>query len=143
MHDLNKNLSPNDKHHCSVCGKEMNITTLPGECVDYWCGRFAPGELVSEDHHFSYRIQEKSRFIDAGAGYPATGYSEFIMTKMRIRLTDEDGLSLRLKMHYDLGYSEVWSKANAPRIKINQIIVPNFNQLDVLKNKIKILLTFS
>jgi hypothetical protein len=62
------------------------------------------------------------------------------MTKIRIAFYKE---RLHLKVHYDDKYSEVWGKVNSPsRIRINQIVVPNFTDIDKLKNKIKTLLVF-
>ena len=92
--------------------------------TDYSC-------KTTEDHHYSFRLIED---IDA---------CNFKMSKERIRLTDESGEALRLKMHHDKGYSEVWSVANSPnRIRIDSIIVPNYKDIPKLKNKIKTYLVF-
>lgn len=62
------------------------------------------------------------------------------MTKLRVAFYRE---RLHLKVHYDEKYSEVWARANSPhRIRINQVVTPDFSNIDKLKNKIKTLLVF-
>jgi hypothetical protein len=107
-----------EKYNCLVCNKEMEIHNKIA-FVDYICNR-------SDDHHFSWRIKNQS------------------LIKLRIRFQD-DKHRLCLKVHYDEQYSQVWSKAKTPdidRIRINQIIVPNFEDIEKLKNKIRTLLVF-
>ncbi len=78
-----------------------------------------------DDHHFSWRIKNGN------------------LAKLRIRF----GMGTRrlcLKIHYDEGYSEVWSKASTTnRLRINQIIIPKFEDIELLKNKIRTLLVFA
>ena len=75
------------------------------------------------DHHFSWRIVNDN------------------ISKLRIRFSD-DNERLCLKVHYDEGYSEVWTSSNSTRLKINQIIVTNFEDIEKLKNKIRTILVF-
>jgi len=85
--------------------------------IDYSCSHH-------DDHHFSWRIKDNT------------------LAKLRIRF-GQGREQLCLKVHYDEGYSEVWSKTKPNnRIRINQIIVPNFEEVDKLKNKIRTLLVF-
>lgn len=88
--------------------------------VDYVCGAFAPNS--TPDHYFTMRIRHNA------------------MIKLHIVFYKEN---LYLKVHYDEKYSEVWANANSTlRIRINQIVVPDFADLAKLKNKIKTLLVF-
>lgn len=109
---------------CKICDRDMeglsrNANPSRKNEMDWTC-------KSQDDHHFSYRVLDEK------------------IIKMRIRLTEpgRDG-ALRLKIHYDLGFSEVWTKAGSShRIKINSIVVPDFSDLEKLKNKIKTYLVF-
>ena len=109
-------LELSDEHFCMICGKKMEMHHYI-DYADYVC-------RWQEDHHLSYRVKENW------------------MTKLRVRFTDEDGQHLRLKIHYDHKYSEVWTTPKSQRLKIDHIIVPDFTRIDVLKNKIKTCLVF-
>lgn len=86
--------------------------------VDYSC-KHSP-----DDHHFSWRIKNNNLAV------------------LRIRF-GKGSERLCLKVHYDEGYSEVWSNPmSTNRLRINQIVVPNFEEVDKLKNKIRTLLVF-
>ena len=86
--------------------------------MDYSCS-------TEDDHHFSWRIKDNS------------------LAKLRIHLINKEE-HLYLKVHYDEKYSEVWSRNRSTnRIKINQIVVPDFMDIDRLKSKIRMLLAFS
>lgn len=86
--------------------------------VDYYCNG-------QDDHHFSWRIKDNS------------------LLKLRIRFEDKKE-RLCLKIHYDEKYSEVWTKSKSTnRIRINQIVVPDFMDIERLKNKIRTLLVFA
>jgi hypothetical protein len=124
----------NDQHYCLICSGEMH-SHHHVEHSDFSCAQ-------KEDHHFSYRVVEENMILEEG-GWSFSAVGRFKMTKMRIRLFDEDGSALRLKMHYDKGYSEVWTVPNSPnRIKINSIVIPDFGDLPKLRNKIKTYLVF-
>lgn len=123
-----------DQHFCLICQGEMRPHHRV-EYSDYACAQ-------KEDHHFSYRVVEENMSLEDG-GWSFSPVGQFKMTKMRIRFTEVDGSSLRLKMHYDKGYSEVWTVANSPnRIRINSIVIPDFDDIPKLKNKIKTYLIF-
>lgn len=106
-----------EKYQCLVCHQEMEVHHKI-KFVDHSCSQ--------DDHHLSFRIMDHR------------------MIKLRIRLSSGSE-RLVLKVHYDEGYSEVWSKSDQSiedRIRVNQIIVPNFEDLDILRNKIKTALVF-
>ena len=105
-----------EKFQCLVCNKEMEVAHKIA-FIDHFCNK-------SDDHHFSWRIKDNR------------------LLKLRIRF--EDGKErLCLKVHYDESYSEVWSKAKSDnRIRINQIVIPDFSDIEKLKNKIRTLLVF-
>ncbi len=89
---------------------------------DYVCNK-------QEDHQLSFRIVHNV-MMDTKT-----------MAQLRIAFYKE---RLHLKIHYDEKYSEVWAKVNSPnRIKINQIVVPDFSNIEKLKDKIRMLLVFS
>ncbi len=99
---------------CLVCNKpmEMHHKII---YVDYSCSR-------SDDHHFSWRIKDNT------------------LAKLRIRFESE---GLCLKVHYDEKYSEAWASDKPDnKLRINQIVVPNFEDIEKLKNKIRTLLVF-
>jgi hypothetical protein len=105
------------KYECLVCRKEMDVHNKI-MYIDHTCN-------LNDDHHFSWRIKDNS------------------LVKLRIRLSS-NGERLCLKIHYDEGYSEVWSKSNTTnRIRVDQIVVPNFEDIELLKNKIRTILVFA
>lgn len=107
-----------EKYNCLVCNKEMEMHHKIS-FVDYSCKDNA------DEHHFSWRIKDNK------------------LIKLRIRF----GVSqhrLCLKIHYDEGYTEVWSHAKSTnRMRINQIVVPQFEDIEKLKSKIRTLLVFA
>lgn len=109
------------KYECSICGQEMEMHHKIAY-LDYSCNK-------NEDHQLSMRIVHNI-MMDTKT-----------MTKLRIAFHKE---RLHLKIHYDNQYSEVWAKNNSThRIKINQIVIPDFTDIDKLKSKIRTLLVFS
>ena len=75
---------------------------------------------------------------------------EDVLTKVKLRLTDKSGEKIYVKFNYDLNNFEVWSKMPdknfdfAPkRILINGTFIPDFSDIEKLKSKIKVYLTFS
>lgn len=124
-----------EKLQCLVCGKEMEEHHKIAY-VDYTCNDvdYTSNKLRGSDHQLSLRIVNE--FWMDGSIQMKTPR----MTKLRIAFYRE---KLHLKIHYDDKYSEVWGKINSPhRLRINQIVVPNFSDIDKLKNKIKTLLVF-
>lgn len=84
--------------------------------TDYVCWR--------DDHSLAYRVRGN------------------VFVKIRIGFRGK-GEQLHLKIHYDEGYSEVWTWNDLPRVRINQVVYTDFSNLDKLKDKIKTLLLFA
>jgi hypothetical protein len=92
--------------------------------VDYHC-------TTQSDHHFAWRL---------GRIQP---HEDLQILTLRIKLMAGEE-NLYLKLHYDKGYSEVWSKdRNTQRIKISSIIYPELTDLEKLKNRLRTILVFS
>jgi len=108
-----------EKYQCLICGREMNESNKI-QYIDYFC--------TQDDHHFSRRIKNN---------WPGRQ-----MVKLRIRFLKKHE-RLALKIHYDEGYSEVWTTAKSPRFRINQIVIPNFENIERLKHKIRTILVFA
>lgn len=109
-------MNPTEKYQCLVCGDEMQMAHFI-KYVDHVCKKH-------DDHHFSWRLMNDS------------------LAKLRIRF-QTGSERLCLKVHYDEKYSEVWTGGKSERIRINQIIIPNFEDIEKLKNKIRTILVFS
>lgn len=85
--------------------------------MDYHCS-------VANDHHFAMRVANHN------------------MLKLRVRFGEGED-KLVLKVHYDQGYSEVWNySCRDNRYRIDQIIVPDFTDIEKIKNKIRTILVF-
>ena len=114
------------KYQCLVCNKDM-VMHHKIAYEDHTCNQ-------DSDHQLSLRIVQED-WMDGSIKMRTPKLS-----KLRLAFYKE---RLHLKIHYDNKYSEVWAKANSPnRIKINQIVVPDFTDLAKLKNKIRMLLVF-
>lgn len=111
-------MNVSEEFNCLVCGKTMKMEHQIAY-IDYSCILSA-----RDDHHFSWRIVHGN------------------LAKLRVRFKDGHE-RLVLKIHYDEGYSEVWTTTESVRLKINQIIIPNFEDIESLKNKIRTILVFS
>lgn len=108
-------------YNCLICNGLM-VGHHKIAYYDYVCNK-------QDDHQLSFRIVHNI-MNDTRR-----------MQSLRIAFYRE---RLHLKVYYDDKYSEVWAKVNsANRIKINHIIVPNFSDIEKLKDKIRMLLVFS
>ena len=105
-----------DKPYCPICLKEMSPVYMI-VYTDYECSR-------SSDHSLTYRIRDN------------------IFIKIRVALRSKRE-NLHIKVHYDEGYSEVWTWADLPRVRINQVIPIDLSNLEKLRQKIRTLLLFS
>lgn len=120
----------NSTNYCPICRNELRVKH-DIEFIDYICSR-------TEDHHLAFRYkiiqdpEDSKQSIDQ-------------VNTLRLRLTETGGEEIRIKIYYGKGYSEIYGKSASPtsRVKVNQIIDPDFNNLDALKNKIKTYLLFS
>ena len=103
-----------EKFDCPICKRDMEMHHKI-MYIDYTCNR-------SDSHHFSWRIKDNN------------------LAKLRICFNEE---ALCLKVHYDEKYSEAWT-ADKPdsKLRINQIVIPNFEDIEKLKNRIRTLLVF-
>ena|ERR1700735_1995578 len=105
------------KYQCLVCGDDMEVHHMI-KYVDHFCFK------VSSGHVLTMRIKDHQ------------------MIKLRI-FFNSGFTRLGLKVHYDEGYSEVWTYSNYPKIKINEIVVPDFMDIEKLKSKIRLCLMFN
>lgn len=105
---------------CLVCGRDM-MANNQIKYTDHYCS--------VASHLFVMRIRS----------------SDHSLAKLSIRFNKSvlPEISLCLKVHYDEGYSEVWTTFDSLRIRINQIVVPDFSDLKKLRNKIRMLLVFA
>jgi hypothetical protein len=103
-------------YQCLICNADMEIHHMI-KYVDYFCPKVANG------HALTIRIKDHK------------------MIKLRVFFND--GIErLGLKVHYDEGYSEVWTYFNSKKIRINQIVIPDFIDIEKLKNRIRTCLVF-
>jgi hypothetical protein len=120
-----------EKFNCLVCNCEMVINHKISY-VDHFCN-------VDDDHYFCIRIVNLYKVTSTYGEAEKTGE---MMAKLyvKFRVGRE---RLNLKVHYDEKYSEAWSKSKTTvRLKINQIIIPDFTDIEKLKNKIRTILVF-
>lgn len=112
---------------CPICNKKM-WTNDKIKYTEFSC--------IQDEHTYACRYVEDT-------------FNHVInMTKIKLRVGNKNNISYYLKVNYDYGFSEVWSKDSAskkdvPRAKINQIVNIDFNDLEKIKTKIKTLLVFS
>lgn len=104
---------------CPFCKKELKREHMIAY-QDYHCFPSLP------DHHYTARMKDDQ------------------ILQIKIRLRSPNGSNLFLKLHFDDGFSEVWTKKNeGNRIKINHVFMPDFDQPEKLVRKIITYLTFS
>ena len=108
-----------EKHNCPLCQAELEVNNKL-KYIDYSC-------VYKDDHYYAKRIKDGE------------------LTKVKVRFTDPtSGEKLYLKINYDLGGSQVWTKSNDNvRTEIQSVWVPDFSDIDRLKNKIRTYLVFS
>jgi len=107
-------------HLCPICQRKLTAEDERNEITDYHC--FPP----PNDHHFSKRIKNDQ------------------VQKIKIRLSP-DGNKLYLKINFDEGYSQVWTRPDdeSSRIKINHVFEPDLSDLNALQQKLRTYLIFS
>ena len=97
---------------------------------------------LKEDHMISY--QDYHCFPSLLGHHYAARIKDDQIIQIKIRLRAMNGSNLFLKVYFNQGYSEVWSKLNdTNRIKINHVFMPDFNNLVKLEKKMKTYLLFS
>ena len=108
------------KHICPICNQSTHLDRNDKSFKDYIC------RTNLDEHVYMYRMIKN------------------VMTQMKVRFTDLDGTKLYFKILYDQDRSEVWTKPNdKERINIGKAFIPDFSDIDKLKQKIKVYLLFS
>ena len=105
-----------ERHFCPICNNLMTFNKVLNY-YNYGCG------IHDTNHHLFYRVQNNK------------------ISKLRIRLQDGNQM-LRLKVHYDENYSEVWVQKNVEKIIVNSIIPIDFSNLEKLKDTLRVILLF-
>jgi hypothetical protein len=108
------------KYQCPICQNEMVIDEHKIKYVDYVC------RFDLDDHLYMHRVcQDK-------------------IMQLKIRFTEPDHSRIYVKIYYDQGKSEVWTRSqDNERIKIGHVFDLDFSEIDKLKRKIKTYLLFS
>lgn len=105
------------KYSCPICHLEMKPSDKPYK-NDFNC-------KASDDHIYIHRIKDDQ------------------ISKIKIVFSDNDN-RLFMKVNYDEGFTEVWTKSNNDyRTVIQSVFTPDFSDIERLKSKIKTYLTFS
>lgn len=104
-----------EKLPCLICSRK----TEPANIIMY-----TDHVCMQKDHSLTYRVKNG------------------VFVKIRVGFRSK-GEQLHLKVHYDDGYSEVWTWNDLPRLKINQVVYTDFSDITKLKDKIKTLLLFA
>ena len=115
------------EHICPICNQETKFTGDESSdrsslysYEDYGC------QANMDGHSYIYRIVDGT------------------LTYLKVRLNDESGAPLFLRVLYDQDIAEVWSKSGfGKKINIGKAFVPDFSDLDRLKNKIKLYMLLS
>ena len=110
------------EHNCPICQSQLEPQDHKILYQDYLCKK-------NIDHHaYMYRYR------------PAQNE----MVQLKVRITDEDGSKIYFKVYYDQNRSEVWTRSNDnQRITIDHAFVPDYSDLEKLKQKIRTYIIFS
>lgn len=115
-------------HQCPICTKLLDKQDKI-KYIDYHC--------MQDDHYFGERFVHQE------------------LTKVKIRFREPNQEKFYIKFHYDTDFTEVWSIKPPPdgmevdeytkpaRIPISGTFVPDYTDIDKLKQKIKTYLLFS
>lgn len=113
-----------EQHNCPICHHEMEMTHLISY-KDYYC-------RGGDEHFYGKRVKNN------------------VLTKLKIRFKEVSGEKIYIKFNYDLNSMQVWSKkpgdfddSRDARIPIEGTFEPDFSDINKLKSKIKVYLTFS
>ena len=108
------------EHKCPICQHPTVIQKEDKSYADYIC------RTNNDEHVYLYRVKGGE------------------VTQLKVRFSEPDGSKLYFKVLYDQDRSEVWTKSNDnERINIGKAFVPDFSDLDKLKQKVKMYLLFS
>lgn len=122
-----------EKRLCPFCSKTLSMEHKIIFC-DYYCN--------TADHYFSERIIDVK---DDNGNFILDDYGKQVkeLIKIKLSLRDHDGEKLYLKVNYDLGTSEVWTKSSkTKRYTINSVTIPDYNDRESIINKIKTYILF-
>ena len=103
--------------------------------IDYYCNK--------HDHFFTERLVDVK---DDNGELIKDDDDNYVkeLIKVKLSLRDNNGEKMYLKINYDQGTSQVWTKnSQTPRHTINNVIIPDYNNRKLIINKIKTLITFS
>lgn len=112
--------------NCPICTCELSLseeTSSLHKNSIYSCRAF------TKNHMYSLLLSEDSKIL-----------------KFKLRLTNDDDSKITCKIHYDSGYSEVWTGISfnlSDRININHIIELDFSNIEKIKKKLKTYMLFS
>jgi hypothetical protein len=110
------------EHQCPICQNKLEPQENKILYQDYVC------RYNLDSHSFIYRYR------------PAVNE----VAQLKVRITDDDGSKLYFKVYYDQDRSEVWTRTNDnQRINIEHAFVPDYSDLDKLKQKIRTYIIFS
>ncbi len=119
---------------CPFCSSNLEAerTVL---YTDYFCKKY--------DHFFSERLSdvkdENGNFI-----MDENGKCVKELSKVKLSLRDHNGEKLYLKINYDEGNSQVWTKnSKTHRHVINKTIIPNYDDRESIIRKIKTFILFA
>ena len=123
-----------EKRLCPFCSKELSMEHKIIFC-DYFCN--------TPDHFFSERIIDVKN--DSGEFMlDDNGKQIKELVKIKLSLRDHNGEKMYLKVNYDEGTSQVWTKnSKTVRNNINGVIIPNYNDRKSIIDKIKTYIMFS
>ena len=122
-----------EKRTCPFCNSELTVEHKIVFC-DFFCNR--------KDHFFSERMVDVK---DTNGDFiKEDGKQVKELVKIKLSLRDRAGEKMYLKINYDEGTSQVWTKdSTRPRATINNVFVPDYNNPDSILQKIKTYLLFS
>ena len=118
---------------CPFCNSKLDAeqTVL---YTDYFCNK--------HDHFFSERLTDVKN--ESGEFIMENGKCVKELSKIKLSLQDHNGEKMYLKVNYDEGTSQVWTKNSMThRYVINNTIVPNYDDRESIIRRIKTLILFS
>lgn len=105
--------------NCPICQREMIKETNKIKYEDFICRNEA------DDHVYIHRIKDNQ------------------IAQLKIRLTEINGSKMYVKIYYDQGRSELWTRSDQERIKIDFAFDPDFSDMEKFKKKIQTYFLFS
>lgn len=123
-----------EKRRCPFCNSELSMEHRIIFC-DFFCNK--------PDHFFSERIidvkDENGEFVTDQDGRQVKE-----LAKIKLSFDDHTGERIYLKINYDEGNSQVWTKnSKTHRATINNVFVPDYDNRESIIRKIKTYLLFS